>query len=381
MNDVGQSRTPLSMSMHSVKIGLLALLTLATSPAFAGDREYPLLGGVVIRPYGQFDFAYQGFDDGEAQADSLVDNSNSNTRIGFYIYHPEAEQDLQFHFETGLGFRPSQDTSQIFEPEFWDWQRTDIRKLQLIHSGTLGTLKFGQGSMPMDGITEIDLAGTVVAAKATIPEGAGSYILRSENGAFSGIVIGDSFDNLDGDRKFRVRYDTPSFQGFSIGAAYGVEVLTEDVDDHYFDITLRYHHDFGRYDLKGGVGMGFVDGEDADTHTYAGSISVMDQSTGLNLSLAAGGDNAGARYLYMKPGWNAKLFEIGTTKFMGEAFWGADYVTDGSSSDMWGAAIIQDIDPWNTEVYLGYRHFSYDDLTAEAYRDADLFKVGGRLRY
>lgn len=381
MDDARPGTEPLMLCWHAAMIGLFAPLTLPTAPAFAGDREYPLPGGVVIRPYGQFDLAYQDFNDGVDRTDTFVDNSNSNTRIGFYIYNPGLEQDLQFHFETGLGVRPSQETSQIFEPQFWDWQRTDIRKLQLIHSGTIGTLKVGQGSMPMDGITEIDLAGTVIAAKATIPEGAGSYILRTGNGAFSDIVIGDSFNNFDGGRKFRVRYDTPSFHGFSIGAAYGVEVLKADVDDNYFDITLRYGQEFGRYEIKGGVGMGYVDGEDDNAQTYAGSISIMDQRTGLNLSLAAGGDSAGARYLYLKPGWNARFLEIGTTKFIGEAFLGTDYVTDGSGSDMWGAAIIQDIDAWNTEIYLGYRHFSYNDLTPDAYRDAGLFKVGGRLRY
>ena len=48
---------------------------------------------------------------------------------------------------------------------------------------------------------------------------------------------------------------------------------------------------------------------------------------------------------------------------------------------MWGAAIIQEINESNTEIYLGYRAFSYNDLHPVSYRDANAFQFGTRFRF
>jgi hypothetical protein len=361
---------------------LAAVGAAASQAVAASELVYPIGSEAVIEPYGQFHFAKHRFDDGVQRSFNLVDNSNANSRFGFHIHDRDRSDGLSFHFETGLGFRPSQRTNQDYTPPFWDWDKTDLRKLQLIHKSELGTLKFGQGSMPLDGAAESDLGKTTIVAKSTIPESYGAYIFRTAAGTRSDIDIGDTFDNFDGSRRLRARYDTPSVHGFSLGIAFGREVLKPGVDDNYYDLALRYSNDIGRLDFKAAMGIGFVGNEDGHEQTMAGSISILDKPTGLNFSFAAGyEDDSGATYTYLKAGWNADFFAFGTTKFVTEGFWGSNYVTHGADSQMWGAAIIQEINEANTEIYLGYRAFSYNDLLPVSYRDTNAFQFGTRFRF
>jgi len=364
-----------------IRFSLLTLIAISvmSRPALAQDTEIPLGSGLVFAPYGQLHFAYQGFDDGADLTETIVDGSTANSRVGFYM---RSEGPLSFQFETGLGFRPSSGTSQLVTPDFWDWKRTDLRKLQLFLETDIGRFRIGQGSMPTDGAAEADLGGTVVVAKSTIPEGNGDYVLRSADGAFSDIAIGDVFDNLDGSRRTRIYYETPDYRGLKLETAYGVEVLDDDNDDTFYDAALTYAGSYGALDMEGAVGVAFVDDGDGTTSETVGSFAVLHGGSGLNLSVAAGRQNdLGGAYVYLKPGWNAELLAIGTTKFAAELFLGRDYETDGSESMMLGLGVIQDIDAANLEVYAGWRGFSYEDRTGVDYLDASAIQIGARVRF
>ncbi len=361
---------------------VLAACVGAAPAAVLAEDGVALGPGLEIAPYGQFHFAYQGFDDGQVVTENIVDITNANSRFGFYLRNPDREDGLSFHFETGLGFRPSQKTSQTNTPDFWNWQRTDLRKVQLIWSGRFGTLKLGQGSMTSDGAAESDLGKTVIVAKSTIPEANGAYILRNSAGALTGITIGQTFNNFDGGRQGRIRYDTADFAGFSLGLAYGREILKSGVDDDYYDIALRYGRAFDRVTVAGAVSMAYVETPSFDERTLLGSVAVLDRPTGLNAALAAGREYlTGASYGYLKAGWNTRVIEAGTTKLVFEGFRGRDYGSAGAQSAMWGLGVIQEIDALSTEIYVGYRAFSYSDATPVTYQDADAVQIGARFRF
>ena len=84
--------------------------------------------------------------------------------------------------------------------------------------------KHGQGSMATDGIAEIDLSGTKIAAFSSVDKPAGGFLLRLPDGKLATTRIADVFDNFDGDcirgvnsdgsRKLRLRYATPALLGF-----------------------------------------------------------------------------------------------------------------------------------------------------------------------
>jgi predicted porin len=271
------------------------------SAALAEVPDYPVGRNNVLKPYGQFHFALQSFDDGQFRTTNIVDITNANSRIGFYIQPTESGDGLSFQFETGLGFRPSSSTSQIYTPEFFDWSRRDLRQVQVIYKGRIGTIRLGQGSMPLDGAAESDLGGTVVVAKSTIPEANGDYIFRTAEDALSSVTIGDTFDNLDGARRMRLRYDTPEFSGLSLALAYGKEVLKPEDDTDYYDISLRYGQTFDAIKVTAAIGSAFARDKTKTVRTIAGSLSVLDTRNGLNGTIALGMNaDTSEKYVYLK---------------------------------------------------------------------------------
>ena len=365
---------------RDVKTFCCLLVVPGTALAF-DDRN--IGSSYVFSAYGQLHFAYQSFDDGPVRTENVVDVTNANSRLGFFIQPSDRGRGLSFQFETGLGFRPSQKTSQDFTPDFWDWSRRDLRQVQFIYKSNVGTFSFGQGSMPLDGAAESDLGGTVVAAKSTIPEANGAYLFRTSAGVISTITIGNSFDNFDGDRRFRLRYDTPEFGGFSLGLAYGEEVLSSGNDNKYYDAAIRYSEKFGAIRVIAAVGSAWENTTTSVNRVTIGSISVMDERSGLNASLASGLSASGSEpsYIYFKGGWNGEVFAVGTTKLVFELFRGSDYITAGARSDMWSVGFIQTFDSLNLETYVSYRAFSYKDNTAVSYQDANTMMIGARWKF
>lgn len=370
--------------MKPLRIAACCALAVSAQPSAAWSelRDLSLGGGYTLAPYGQLHFAVQSFEDGAQRTTNLVDISNANGRFGFFVEPENDDRGLSFQFESGLGFRPSSATSQIETPGFLDWSRTDLRQVQLIYRSALGMVRLGQGSMPLDGAAEADLAGTVVVAKSTIPEANGSYIFRTESGPLSDVTIGDTFNNFDGARRMRLRFDTTAVAGFSVSAAYGREVLKSDDDTDYYDIAVRYGRIFGPVEVEAAVGSAYARDTEEIVRTTVGSVSVLDTRSGLNLSLALGRNaQTGAEYLYVKGGWNASLLDIGDTKLIFEGFRGRDYLVTGAKSGMWGLAMIQNIDSASLEAYLGYRAFSYEDGSATRYQNANAVQFGARWRF
>ena len=87
--------------------GLALLFSSFASVSAAQNAEFPVWNGFVFAPYGQVNMAYQSFDDGRQTTSNLVDNSNSNSRIGFYLEPADSGDGFAFQFESGLGLRPS----------------------------------------------------------------------------------------------------------------------------------------------------------------------------------------------------------------------------------------------------------------------------------
>jgi len=367
--------------MRSI-LGTVLLSLCLPVAAFAELPDWPLGEGYSLAPYGQLHFALQDFDDGEKHTTNIVDITNSNTRVGFYVQPQDSSAGLSFQFESGLGFRPSAATSQDSTPDALHWTRRDLRKVQLIYKAGFGTVRLGQGSMPLDGAAESDLGGTVVVAKSTIPEANGAYIFRTKDGVLSDVTIKDTFNNFDGARRMRVRFDTKDVSGFSLAVAYGKEVLKSGDNTDYYDFALRFRKTFGTVKVIGAAGSAYADGDGDTTRTTIGSVSALDTRSGLNLSLALGKNaQSGADYAYVKGGWNTSFVSTGETKLIFEGFIGNDYRVSGAKSKMWGLAVIQNIDAANIEAYLGYRAFRYDDKSATDYQDAHAIQLGARWQF
>ncbi|MTH77020.1 porin [Paracoccus aestuariivivens] len=357
-------------------------LCLAAIPAWSEDLTFTHPSGATATFYGQVNLTYQRVDDGEESFDDFVDNGNSVSRLGFWVDVPMGENQLRLNFETGLGFKTTSDTNQIDDPDWVDWQRTDLRKFEAVYIAGFGSFWFGQGSMATDGVAEIDNSGTSLAGYVNLPDMAGGYEFR-DGELLSGIAIGDVFKDFDGGRRFRLRYDTPKFNGFMFSAAYGEEILAEDDDANYYDVALRYGYENDTFKADAGLGYAWKDADDdGDTEQLIASTSVVHRPTGLNATLAMGdGQDDSGNYGYFKFGWTGDVIDQGSTAVSIDYFEGNDYVISGSDSKSWGIQAVQGFDDYNVEAYLGYREYEFDDDTGADYQDISALLLGARWKF
>ena len=161
---------------------------------------------------------------------------------------------IRLKLETALGFSGSSSVT-IDDNDFdIDLKRSDIRHIDLIYD-TAGywIVYLGQGSMASDGVSEFDLSGTGVITYASVSDLAGSIGFREKGAAPSATDVGAVFSDLDGARRLRARYDTPSVNGFTFSASYGEEWLDRSNDNDYADVAVRYSTDFQDLQVRGGI--------------------------------------------------------------------------------------------------------------------------------
>ncbi|MBU3031050.1 porin [Paracoccus sp. XHP0099] len=361
----------------------------AAAPALAQEKTsgiQPLewvSGNTTIRIYGQIDEGALSFDDGEKTTNyGLVGNKNSSSRLGLRTLTAlDSGWDMTGNFEFEYVPHGSTAVDQTDPDEAdYDLRKTNIRKMELAFSSDrYGKFWLGQGSMASDGSAKSDLSGTTVIASAAVAD-IGGGLFRMDDGVLSDISTSDAYSDYNGlGRKMRVRYDSPSFNGFRIMTSFGQDVLAEK-DGNYYDIAAHYQGDLEAFDLEGGLAYSRKQAEDIDI--LSGSVSGLHKASGLNLTLAAAQESAAGdgSYGYVKLGWKRDFFAIGTTALSLDYYTGDDVVEDGSDSQSYGVAMVQRVDRWNTDWYLGLRNYDYDDDTAD-YQDGLSTMIGFRVQF
>jgi hypothetical protein len=359
----------------------IALAGEATAEALKFD--IPNANGATFTLYGQFDPAFQYVDDGFDSYTAFVDNASSNSRIGFNLEGQRGQTSLLFNFETAFGVRPSDGTSQTDLPPAIAWDRTDIRHLEVIASGPGGTVFFGQGRMATDGVTEFDLSGATLVTKTAVQDSAGGFFFREGDGTLSDIAISEVFTNLDGSRRFRLRYDTPAFQGFTLRAAAGIDVLREDDDGDYYDAAVVYSNTLGGVAVEGGVGYALRTAPGVeDQDRVSGSVTAL-LPGGLNFTFAAGRLLSGTEgsYVYGKVGYIARILDVGTTRFAVDYNIANDFDSVGSKGTTLGVGIVQQFADPNVEAYVGYQSYAFENASGTSYADMSSLLVGARWRF
>lgn len=368
--------------MHSKirNLTIASLIPLATTAAAEMKYENGTGGSVLL--YGQFDPAYLSFDDGVTTTSDVVDNTNSNSRVGLWVRQSYGANELAFNFETALGLRQSGVLSQTFTPKGVNWQRYSIRKVDLSYkTDRYGTFYIGQGSMSTDGVAEVDLSGTTLATYVSVPDTAGDFQFRDSAGALSGHRIIGSFGDFDGGRRGRVRYDTPSFANFTLSVSWGEEILVEDSDLEATAIALRYANTIGDFKIQGALGYADVRPAEnvAKFQDRIGSVSVL-HASGVSVTLAAGDRSNTGNYSYGKVGYQGDWLSIGKTALSVDYYRGRDRTVDGSSSTSVGFGAVQSFDSVNVQAYLGYRTYGLSEPVA-TYQDASSVLFGARWKF
>lgn len=252
-------------------------LLLCASPLAAELRYENNSGGFVLL-YGQLNPAIISVDDGKETETNIRDNDLSNSRIGLRLEQPFGENTFGFRFETALGLPSSTETSQLGD-DFSGFTRQDIRHFDFWLEGNWGRFSLGQGSMVSDGAAEQDLSYVGTALYSFTADSNASFLFRDNFDILSGPEVGSTTDNFDGSRRTRIRYDSPEFSGFKVGAAFGRNELAEDDDRDYYDIGAYYRADIGNAaEFAAAVAYQVRDGDGEKREDILGSASVLLQN-------------------------------------------------------------------------------------------------------
>ncbi len=274
-------------------------------------------------------------------------------------------------------------------------------------SKTYGKFTIGQDSVATDGIAEYDLSGTYITQESEITALGGATFF-SPSRALGSRRMNQVFNNFDGGRDDLIRYDSPTFFGFNIQAdvAQGLGSSSLQNTDGRYEVALHYKDEIDGTKIEGGVG--YLNREDLNPKTptgaavftnfdsqVAGSVSVL-FPFGLSTTFAAGtrhmqitsnGRDDPFSY-YAKLGYQTPepWFSFGKTAFgvdYGETF---DLSANGDDGQVFGVAVVQNVDKWGMELFATYRHFWVDEGANASFRaqdvgNADLFFTGTRVKF
>jgi predicted porin len=350
---------------------------LITLPAEAAPADDGLNASFTL--YGQFNPVYQSFDDGGESTAGLVDNGNWNSRIGFRVEQPMDNATLRLRFETGFGFRNSAAVSQLSKPGAWSFNRRFLRWFEAAVDTDYGTLSLGQGSMASDGAAGLDASFTFVAGATDSSDGFGAFRFRDSDGNLTGVSVGAVNSAINGARRFRIRYDTPAFNGFVVSASYGQNVLVETDDAEVYDLALRWNGDAGDFTIQTALAYAEeVEPVAPDRQRLSGSATLFHNPTGLNLNVSAGSLRDGPQYAWVRAGWRTDIFAAGTTSFSIDYYKGSDFLSVGSETENYGIYAVQSFDDISLDAYVGIRRFSFGDRSGTAYQDATGLLIGAR---
>jgi len=332
-----------------------------------------------VKIYGQVNKAVLFSDDGDDENLYLVDNDNSSTRVGLLAtikpsHRVEVGSKIEVEYQTNASNEVNQNDKRIDDTDF------NKRHLDLwVDANNIGKFSLGWGSTASDGTSEVDLSGTGVVGYSSVGDMAGGQLFyNSDANALSGTRIGSVFSNMDGlGRDERIRYDSPTFNGFTGSASY--------ISDGGGDFAVRYAAKMGGFKLA--AAAAFADpGSTSDTvdDQLAGSVSVL-HDTGFNGTFAMGTrDNKGDRddggFFYTKFGYRARWCPLGVTSLSIDYGRYSDISVDDDDADTVGFQMVQDLQEWGTEAYLGYR-FHKLDRSGTDYDDINSIMTGMRVKF
>lgn len=152
----------------------------------------------------------------------------------------------------------------------------DNRYQDLYLSGDFGKISFGKGDGASNGGTEVDWSGTALASASPLQDNWGGYAILPGGRKWNTVYT--MFDGLS--RQNRVRYDTPSFNGFTLAGSINQGNATE--------LAIRYKGEIGGH--KFGAAY-FIDqapdiSSSVDGPDVMGGSASLRLNNGLNFTVA-----------------------------------------------------------------------------------------------
>ena len=338
-----------------------------------------------VELYGQINKGLLVYDDGRStNAYFLVDNDNSSTRAGIRFQH-EVDPGVVIGVNVEGEWEPYSTgyVNQLKKGDV-DWGTALLRKAEAyFDASAYGKFWFGQGSMASDNTAEVDLSGTAVIGYASAAASASAQFYRLDDGTLSNVSVGSTFSDLDGvGRKLRVRYDSPSFNGFVLGSSVGQEVVPSRTGGTAWDVALKYNSVMTDYKVAAAIAYSEPGGSQKK-FIVGGSASVLHMPSGWNLTVAGGYEalvDRNRQFFYAKLGHQADYFDVGNTAYSIDTYYGDNIATQQSETVSVGGQLVQTVDAWRSEFYLGIRSYVYEDATTEYDRGFSVL-TGARVKF
>jgi predicted porin len=347
------------------------------------------------------------WDDGQESNVYVVTNEEAQSRVRFL-----GEADIAAGWKAGylieLGIRGSRgDRVDQDTPDGGSAtdQLSTRHSAWWLSSKDYGKLWLGLTSDAADGITEINLANTNHFASSNKQYsgdgGSGFFILDNAGNPVALGPTGTSalrWGNVssppgaaqqigEGHRENLVKYETPTFAGFTASASWG--------EDDIWNVALRYKGEFSGFKFAAGVAYSEINAGNlatwrrgaGDTNELGLSASLLHTESGLYVTgayghleddgVAAGFDDESDFY-FIQAGIERKFFPVGKTTVFGEYWqtqrgaWGRPSdgalitidgeVVTGSTYEGWGVGINQNFSEV-FDLYLLYNHTTADIST------------------
>ncbi|MEQ1576289.1 MAG: porin [Hyphomicrobium sp.] len=317
-----------------------------------------------------------------------------------YVMHVEGRSNEPLAWNASTSGGPAQLVNLL--QSFW-----------FVKSDTLGKVSVGLQSQASDNTAIlVDGSGSLVPANWVIFDGA-NFGVRNSAGAQTGLTFG-SFGfchhinagiaaDCNGVPLNAVRYDSPTFGGFSVSASWG--------EDDFWDIAARYAGEFSS--IKVAVAAAYSSNVDEnvlggviarDSQYFQVGAYVQHMPTGLflygaygdessdNVSALNGAFSVDSDHWYLKAGIRTKLNPLGATVFYGEYAEHNDMASEAiifapgateSELQRWGLGIVQEVDAAAMSVWLKYRNMdaSTDAVGLQDLQDIDFVGMGALINF
>jgi predicted porin len=245
---------------------------------------------------------------------------------------------------------------------------------------------------------------------AILVDGSGSLIpanfVAFDYGGFEARGSGESWFVLGGCTDCNglplnsVRYDTPTFAGFSASASWG--------EDDFWDVAIRYAGEFSGFKLAAAAAYsdtsnsadptGAILGPDAigvladlsvgvqaaDSEFIQVGAYLQHVPTGLFVYGAWGdlevADDDANDFWYVKAGLRQRWTPLGHTVLYGEY---EDMNNDAGNSEveLYGLGVVQEIDNAAMSMWLSYRHLEGEQVGTGPIEDFDYIKAGALINF
>ncbi|SDP51785.1 hypothetical protein SAMN04488061_3265 [Filomicrobium insigne] len=345
---------------------------LEATTARKGNRK------VSLEVYGQVTTAVMWWDDGYEDNVYVVDPQTSNTRFGFRG-SARVTPDISAGYQIELAWQQA-DATRVREDNDEGADMPEFRQAHwYIKSETWGKVRVGFADTANSGIAEIDLSNASVADGMSSSQ-AGSAIMQNDMG-------GPAFGNYEFNRANVVRYDTPTFGGFVVSAAWG--------EDDLWDVAVRYAGEWGGFKIAAGIAYGentdrnngAGPSDDPAVEVLNGGLSIMHSPTGLFVTGSAGTRDADdfadeEHFWFVSGGIEQKWNSLGKTTLFGMGGEQEDRLD--RTATFWGLGVVQKIDAAAMDLFVSYRHYELDGGTVGLFGPEDQFDTvvgGARIKF